>query len=151
MDFEKQHPELEQLSQFLLRNYPGIFDRPVPIREKSIAYRLKKDLSLVMEGLQVMERNKIIRFQPSRQDAQVYLVEDRIRGEDFHINEAEYLKRKSAFAVRIGRMAAYAESKEECRSRFIARYFGQDDPKKCGICDNCIKEKKSILFRSGIV
>jgi ATP-dependent DNA helicase RecQ len=150
MEFEKQHPELEKISQFLLRNYPGIFDRPVPVREKSIAYRLKKDLSQVIEGLQTMERSRIILFQPSRQDAQLYLVRDRMKSEDFHINEAEYLKRKSAFASRIDRMAAYAESKKECRSQFIARYFGQEDAKKCGICDNCILEKKSTLFQPGI-
>lgn len=39
-------------------------------------------------------------------------------------------------ARRLAAIAQYAES-EECRSRFIRRYFGEADPPVCGICDRC--------------
>jgi ATP-dependent DNA helicase RecQ len=39
-------------------------------------------------------------------------------------------------ARRLATIAEYAES-EECRSRFIRRYFGEADPPECGICDRC--------------
>lgn len=39
-------------------------------------------------------------------------------------------------ARRLEAIAEYAES-EECRSRFIRRYFGEPDPPECGICDRC--------------
>ncbi len=43
---------------------------------------------------------------------------------------------------RLGALAEYAET-EECRSRFIRRYFGEADPPKCGICDNCRKRSSN--------
>lgn len=39
-------------------------------------------------------------------------------------------------AKRLAAIAEYAET-EECRSRFIRRYFGEADPPLCGLCDRC--------------
>ncbi len=41
---------------------------------------------------------------------------------------------------RLAALAEYADT-EECRSRFIRRYFGETSPPKCGICDNCRKRR----------
>jgi ATP-dependent DNA helicase RecQ len=48
---------------------------------------------------------------------------------------------------RLAALAEYAET-EECRSRFIRRYFGETSPPKCGICDNC-RERRPIPRRPG--
>src|SRR5262245_48370858 len=37
---------------------------------------------------------------------------------------------------RLRLIADYAQSKE-CRSVFLRRYFGEDDPPRCGMCDRC--------------
>lgn len=37
---------------------------------------------------------------------------------------------------RLGAVADYARS-EECRSVFLRRYFGEEHPPRCGICDRC--------------
>jgi len=37
-DFEKDHPSLQPLIHALLRNYQGIFDQPVSVRERQLAY-----------------------------------------------------------------------------------------------------------------
>jgi ATP-dependent DNA helicase RecQ len=37
---------------------------------------------------------------------------------------------------RLRAVADYAQS-EECRSVFLRRYFGEDDPPRCGTCDRC--------------
>jgi ATP-dependent DNA helicase RecQ len=39
-------------------------------------------------------------------------------------------------ARRLASIADYANT-EECRSRFIRRYFGEEDPPECGLCDRC--------------
>jgi ATP-dependent DNA helicase RecQ len=43
---------------------------------------------------------------------------------------------KLADERRIDELKAYAEA-EECRSVYIRRYFGEDDPPRCGVCDWC--------------
>ncbi len=49
---------------------------------------------------------------------------------------------------RLAALADYAET-EECRSRFIRRYFGETDPPECGICDNCRKRRAVPSRRAG--
>jgi ATP-dependent DNA helicase RecQ len=39
-------------------------------------------------------------------------------------------------ARRLAAVVEYAQT-EECRSRFIRRYFGEADPPECGVCDCC--------------
>ena len=44
-------------------------------------------------------------------------------------------------------MAAYIAEDLNCRSRFIAAYFGESHVKPCGICDNCLKQKATELSK----
>ncbi|MBO0753237.1 MAG: RecQ family ATP-dependent DNA helicase, partial [Bradyrhizobiaceae bacterium] len=37
---------------------------------------------------------------------------------------------------RIGAVGGYAQS-DECRSAFLRRYFGEEHPPRCGVCDRC--------------
>jgi len=39
-------------------------------------------------------------------------------------------------------MVTYVKEEGECRSRIIGKYFGDSQIKPCGICDNCLKQKK---------
>lgn len=47
----------------------------------------------------------------------------------------EVLRREDA--RRLAAMADYAAT-EDCRSRFLRRWFGETDPPRCGRCDRCI-------------
>jgi len=44
-------------------------------------------------------------------------------------------------------MIQYIHEGGECRSRIIASYFGDDDVKECGICDNCLSQKAIRLSK----
>jgi ATP-dependent DNA helicase RecQ len=48
---------------------------------------------------------------------------------------------------RIRTVADYAQS-EECRSVFIRRYFGEEQPPRCGICDRC-RAIRAAAMRAG--
>ncbi len=49
---------------------------------------------------------------------------------------ARYETQRLQDAERLEAMAAYAQA-EECRSAFIRRWFGEEDPPRCGRCDWC--------------
>lgn len=46
-------------------------------------------------------------------------------------------------ARRLAALESYANS-EECRSAFIRRYFGEDDPPRCGRCDRCRRGSDAV-------
>ena len=142
-EFEKKNPGLESLIDLLLRTYGGIRGQAVAIQEKAISYALGKDKTAVIAELRQLHRHGIIRYTAQKEGPQLYFNRNRVRVEDFNINESEYNKRKEKYRIRVVAMSAYLNDAKNCRSRIIAGYFGSPDTKPCGICDHCLKQKNT--------
>jgi ATP-dependent DNA helicase RecQ len=56
----------------------------------------------------------------------------------------EILRREDA--RRLAAMADYAAT-EDCRSRFLRRWFGEADPPRCGRCDRCVAAARATPGR----
>jgi ATP-dependent DNA helicase RecQ len=141
-EFEKDHPRLDALIKSLLRSYEGIIDQAVNINEKVQAAILRIHVQEVIEQLQELHRYGIIKYEPIKEKPQVYLVTNRVKAADLKINTRIYQKRKKKFEERVASMKAYVDADTECRSVIIGNYFGDQQIKPCGICDNCLNQKK---------
>jgi ATP-dependent DNA helicase RecQ len=144
-EFESGNPALEPLIKTLLRTYEGIFDLPVFVHEKSIAFTLRQDEAEVISDLKKLHAAAIIEYIPQKDSPQLYLITNRVKAEELRIDTANYDKRKQQFAGRIGAMTGYVNEKTECRSKIIAAYFGDDSLKPCKICDNCLRADNKEL------
>jgi ATP-dependent DNA helicase RecQ len=140
-DFEKNNPKLEPVIKALLRTYSGIFDQLVNIHEKTIAFLLHKELNELISDLKRLHSFGIIQYVPQKDSPQLYFMQNRIKAEDLRIDMINYKKRKEQYRKRIGILLEYIKKDMQCRSQFIANYFGDDDAKPCGICDNCLRQK----------
>ena len=144
-DFESRHDELEPVIKSLLRTYEGIFDQPVFIYEKSIAYILRKDMEFVVNALKRLDQLHIIEYSPQKDSPQVFFFQNRVRTEDLAINEVNYKKRKKQFADRIKAFINYINDPKTCRSKLIGNYFGDSKMDTCGVCDNCLDHHNNDL------
>jgi ATP-dependent DNA helicase RecQ len=144
-EFEKNYPEAEPLIKTLLRTYEGIFDQPISIHEKSIAYLMRKELQEVTNGLKMLDGYAIIEYMPQKESPQLYFLKARVKAEELLINNKSYEKRKQQFNKRIQAMLGYVSEKKNCRSQYIGNYFGDNEIKNCGICDNCLSQKSKDL------
>lgn len=144
-EFENTHPQLEPLIKTLLRTYEGIFDMPVSVHEKSIAGLLRKEEAAVIHELKILHGNAIIEYIPRKDSPQLYVMLNRVKPEWLRINIANYEKRKQQFIQRIKKMLEYINGTQQCRSQYIATYFGDNQTKPCGICDNCLQHKNKEL------
>jgi ATP-dependent DNA helicase RecQ len=142
VQFEKDNPKLEALTQVLLRTYPGIFDQLVAVQEKKIAWLLRKEEIAIANDLRSLQAFGIIEYIPQKDSPQLVCMQDRIRAEDMHINQTNYQKRKEQFEKRIEKFLLYLMAEKDCRSQMIASYFGDLEAGSCGICDNCLRQKK---------
>ncbi|HEY4285577.1 MAG TPA: ATP-dependent DNA helicase RecQ [Puia sp.] len=141
-DFEKDHPELEPLIHALLRMYEGIFDQPVTIRERQLAWQLHKPQPQLLTELGQLEALRIIEYTPIKESPQLYFFRNRVAVEELYIDPVNYRERKEVYANRIRAMIRYLGLNGECRSRYLAHYFGDKDAADCGICDNCLQQAK---------
>jgi len=138
---------LEPIIKTLLRAYEGIFDQPVPVSEKMMAGLMKKDVEEVKKQLIQLRQAGIINYQPQKDTPQLLLLRNRIKAEDIVINMVAYEKRKELFQKRMKQILAYVREEAECRSRIIGSYFGDNNIRSCGICDNCLRQKATVLSK----
>jgi ATP-dependent DNA helicase RecQ len=141
-DFGAEHPELETIIHALLRNYEGIFDQPVAIRERQLAWLTHKEPAQLTAGLGQLQAWGIIDYTPAKESPQLYFFRDRPAAEELYIDPVQYRKRKEQYAGRVRAMLRYLKE-SQCRSRFLAHYFGDKEAADCGICDNCLANKRS--------
>jgi ATP-dependent DNA helicase RecQ len=143
--FEEKHPALEPVIKSLLRAYEGIFDRPVNIAEKTIAYLVRSTPEKIKEQLTELDHYKIIQYQPQKEIPQVYWLRNRIPVKELTIDMVTYEKRKQIFTSRADQMVAFVQNTTICRAKIIGNYFGDDAIKDCGICDVCLSKKQPVL------
>ncbi|GAA4739058.1 RecQ family ATP-dependent DNA helicase [Flavisolibacter ginsenosidimutans] len=143
-EFYQNHPEYESTLTTLLRTYEGIFDFPVFISETLLAKLLREEEGAVKENLQKISAYGIVRYTPQNDAPQLMFLKNRVATNDLRINLAAYNSRKEVFVARVQKMIQYIRS-SSCRSRFTGHYFGDAEANDCGVCDNCLQKKKSLL------
>jgi ATP-dependent DNA helicase RecQ len=84
----------------------------------------------------------IIEYEPPKEMPQLYFLRDRVAAEELYIDPVKYRERKEVYADRVRAMVRYLSLADECRSRYLASYFGDKDAADCGICDNCLRAKR---------
>ncbi len=143
-EFEKSNPALEPLIKALLRTYEGIFDQDVNIHEKTIAYLLRIKPEALADQLKQLAAFNVIAYTPQKDTPQLFFIENRVKGADLEIDMVQYNKRKQLYISRLDAFFNYIRS-GECRSKITGNYFGDLTMKPCGICDNCLRQKKQDI------
>ncbi len=146
-EYEATHAHLEPMIKTLLRTYEGIYDYPVAVSETYLAYLTKFEIAVVKDQLNRLHFDRVIDYQPQKDSPQVYLNRSRIKSSLLQIDNELLSERKRIFAERIDQMIKYILDKKECRSKIIGNYFGDAEMKDCGICDNCLRRKKTEISK----
>jgi ATP-dependent DNA helicase RecQ len=136
--------ELKDLILILVKEYGGsIFRVKTLINVTRISELLNADTHEVEYGLNTLNQAGIILYEEPSRFPTVSLPSPRVRIEELKLN---YTKINSLYKHNIDKleqMIGYA-AEENCRFKFILKYFGEDDNNyRCGKCDNCTGQKSS--------
>lgn len=141
-EVQETKPEWNEVMLALLRNYEGIFDHQVTIREKKLAKLCELPLEELVQKLERLHTAGVVKYEPAPEMPQVFFLKNRVPVEHFRLNAARHFERKDTYRRRITEMIAFTTGKKTCRAVSIGVYFGDDTIAACGICDNCIAKKK---------
>lgn len=140
----------EDVINILLRNYGGLFVDFAYIDEAFIAMKANMSRQQVYTTLKNLANQHIIRFVPRRDNPSITYKRDRIESEKLIIGEDIYEKRKVQYVERINKILEYATNDDECRSKMLLRYFGEEDKDDCKMCDICIGKYNKKDFETGM-
>ena len=129
--------EQEQLIQWVLRSYGGVFSDYVFIDERRIATLSGLTTDQVYHGLLALGRARILHYIPRKKTPYITFSCKRIEKERIVFPSSVYDERKKNFKERIEAMLYYAEEADFCRSKVLLHYFGEKDAQPCEQCDVC--------------
>ena len=134
---ELPDPRMVPLLETLMRTYTALFSYPVSIDESLVAGKCGVTVPELRQLLYGLSVNHIIKYIPADRADVIYLLHDRLRPGNVQLSPKRYDLLRGAFHERVQTMLSFVAEEEECRSRYLLRYFGQDDSADCGRCDIC--------------
>ena len=148
-------PAMVELLERLMRRYTGIFDYAVPVSEEALAADMNMKIPQLHQLIYRLSLEHVILYIPGDRSDVVFLHHNRLVPGNLDLKPNDYERLKQMSAERMEAMIAYVEGKDECRSRYLLRYFGQENSSDCGGCDVCrsrsledYTRKKLLAFRA---
>ena len=141
---EQAEPAEERIITTLLRNYGGLFVDYSYIDEALIAHETGLTKPQVYMTLKTLAQKHIIHFIPQKRTPYVRYMQRREDAEHLMFTADVYDTLRQRYADRIQAMLAYVQTNDQCRSRQLLRYFGEENDHDCGQCDVCLSYKKTL-------
>ncbi len=136
-DIDLPDPRMVTLLEVLMRRYSGIFSHPVPIREEEVAAACGCGVPALRQLLYRLSLEHVIRYIPGERCSVIYLHHNRLTPGNIDLRPEQYRFLADNARQRADAIADYASETDECRSRRLLRYFGQEESADCGSCDVC--------------
>lgn len=139
-DINLPEQKMADVLDALMRSYAAIFSFLQQIDEEYIARRAGTTVPQLRQLLYRLSLEHVISYVPADHSDVVYLHHDRLRPGNVNLMPERYKMLKDSYHSRSRSMVEYASGTDECRSRFLLRYFGQHETTDCGTCDVCRKK-----------
>jgi len=145
--FVKSYPQYDVVIKGLLRSYEGIFNYTCPIDESKLAKFISEKKEKVVSDLIEINKMGMIEYTFRKEKPQIKFLRNRVHTSNLIINQKKILQRKQAFEKRLDAILKYIKDQHLCRSKMMAVYFNDHKTKRCGICDNCLREKNITITK----
>jgi ATP-dependent DNA helicase RecQ len=141
-DYQIRETKLDPLIKCILRNYAGVFDGPVNIREGQLSGILRVPAREVKNLLNKLHTSQVIVYSAATKNPKITFLTGRLLPSELHFNHIHYRQRHKLDKFRANAMKEYLQY-EECRGASLLKYFGEVDSDECGICDVCLAKTQS--------
>lgn len=142
---EEHNQDTEKLLRIILRSYTGLFSDYAYINEETLAQRSGLSRQQVYDTLILLTKRHILHYIPGKKTPYIIYTRERQDTNRIVLNKEVYEDRKRSYEKRIQAMLEYAESNDQCRSRMLLHYFGENNEHNCGQCDVCLEKHTSGL------
>ncbi len=137
--------EKEAIINCILRNYCGIFVENCYIEEVMISKQTNLTVDYIYNTLKQLSRAGIVSYIPKKRVSRITFLQRRLEKQYVTFPKDVYEIRKKKFLARSKAMEEYCTAQTLCRSRFLLKYFGQNDTADCGQCDVCMSSTPQQL------
>ena len=135
------NPNDEEIILTILRTYPGICEMKTALNLVLIAKKSNHTQKQVSDLLHKLNEKDIVDFTAKAADSSLTFNE--IREDERTISKVvKYLENQNNLKKeQFKAVLDYVQNEQECKSKSIAAYFGEEVLDDCGICSYCVTKK----------
>jgi ATP-dependent DNA helicase RecQ len=126
----------------ILRNYTGVFEQVTQINTALLANKSGKTEEQVITVLNKLQAQELIELKLQSNDISILYNEP--REDSYTINRVvKVLEQQNHIKIeQFKQMLHFVLDTTTCKSVLISTYFGEENPKTCGICSYCTSKNK---------
>ena len=132
-----------RLLQVLLRNYGGIYEQKIRIKESFLANKLGASKQEIIRGLNLLSKLEVLKYDKSHGMSELFFLMPREDKFVYHSIKNNISARNQVKKMHLRSVHNYIMNVSMCRNRQLVDYFGENDISNCGLCDNCRKNDRS--------
>ncbi|MCE6990749.1 ATP-dependent DNA helicase RecQ [Dyadobacter sp. CY323] len=145
-DFQIRYQEMDSFIKVILRMYGGeLFTEYVRISEVEIAQTYFAPEREIIQKLNFLAERDIIEYEPRKDKPQLTFLTPRYDATLLPLNVFEIGKKKDRDLKKAKAVVHYATHTHICRTLLLLEYFNEFDAHACGVCDNCLKNKRNEI------
>lgn len=151
INYQSPNSKKIELLQLILRLYPGVFDEPAEIKERSLAIKLNQESNYIHKLLNQLDQESVIKYRQRATCGKIIFSSARHASNHLPIAKSHFEERKTLLIKKLQSMNDYLSNTDYCRSKMLLDYFDEKESEDCGICDVCIAHQSHTKeFQSNI-
>ncbi|MEO8517203.1 MAG: RecQ family ATP-dependent DNA helicase [Flavobacterium sp.] len=125
----------------ILRTYPGIFDLQTNINTVFIAKKSNTTEVKVLNLLEKLKNMEMIDYFSQQNESKITFLE--VREDDRTINRiSKHLEKQNTVKKnQLDSVIQYVLDENNCKSKLLLQYFGENIKEDCGVCSYCVSKK----------
>ena len=149
-NFQIANPKSDTVIKGLLRAYGGAFQQFVSISEQSLSSFIKMPKMELVAQFNYLAQQNIIDYQPQKDVPQLSFLTPRHNANDLPLDTQLLKIRREEAMQKAYSVINYVSNTMQCRTQMLLHYFGEKTNEICGVCDNCIQNKKNLAYSNSI-
>lgn len=142
-EFLVANGDFDHFVKSVLRLYGGeLFSNFINISETRLVKLAGKPVDQVIGMLNTLHQLNILHYDQQKDKPQFSFVTQRYDVASLPIDVKRLDERKKIVDKKMKAVNDYSTNVEQCRTQQLLFYFGELYEKRCGVCDNCIEDKK---------
>jgi ATP-dependent DNA helicase RecQ len=141
--FQVENAAFDPFIKLILRNFGGeIFTDFVKISISNLASKFQLSALELEKGILQLHKLGLLVYEKQKDKSQIKFLEHRYTASELPFDKKFYNQRKSLELEKTEALIAYISNSKRCRTKILTEYFGEINDTDCGVCDNCIRNKK---------
>lgn len=141
--FQIANAVFDPLIKAVLRFYGGeVYNSPVVIQENNLAAALGATLDELKKILFHLKERDIIDYTHQKDQPQLTFLAPKASVDQLNIDSHQIESRRKLAFSKMEAVISYLHNEDRCRTQQLLEYFGEVNYDQCGVCDNCVENKR---------